>query len=168
MSNVTITTPSDLEIRITRVFNAPRPLVFDAMSKPEFVKRWMLGPPGWSMTQCEDDLRVGGKFRCAWRNEEGAELAMFGVYREVVPPERIVRTESFDVGCEGQAGEQLATMILTEQGEQTLLTVSLLYPSKEARDTTIASGMEHGVEAGYKRLDEFLSTQSAMNAAGQH
>ena len=168
MSNVTITTPSDLEIQITRVFNAPRQFVFDAMSKPEFIKRWCSGPPGWSMTQCDDNFRVGEKFRCAWRNEEGAELAMSGVYREIVPPQRIVRTESFDLGCEGQAGEQLATMILTEQGEQTLLTLLLLFPSKEARDTTIASGMEHGVEAGYKRLDEFLSAQSAMNAAGQH
>ena len=166
MSSVTITTPSDLEIRITRVFNAPRPLVFDAMSKPEFLKRWMLGPPGWSMIQCDDDLRVGGTFRCAWRNEEGAEMAMSGVYREVVPPERIVRTESFEFGCDGQAGEQLATMVLTEQGEQTLLTVSLLYPSKEARDATIASGMEHGVDASYNRLDELLSTHSLKNAAG--
>ena len=159
MSNATITTPSDLEIVITRVFNAPRELVFDAMSKPEFLKRWMLGPPGWSMTHCDDDLRVGGRFRCAWRNEQGAELAMSGVYREVVPPERIVRTESFEIGCDSQAGEQLATMVLTELGDKTLLTVSLLYPSKEARDATIASGMEHGVEAGYNRLDALLSLE---------
>jgi uncharacterized protein YndB with AHSA1/START domain len=167
MSNATITTPSDLEIVITRMFNAPRELVFEAISKPEFLKRWMLGPPGWSMTQCDDDLRVGGKFRCAWRSDEGAELAMSGVYREVVPPERIVRTESFDLGCESQSGEQLATMVLTDQGNKTLLTVSLLYPSKEARDATIASGMEHGVEAGYNRLDELLSIEFAKKATGR-
>ncbi len=166
MSNATITTPSDLEIRITRVFNAPRQLVFDAMSKPEFIKRWCSGPPGWTMTQCDDEMRPGGRFRCAWRNEEGAELAMFGTYREVVPPERIVRTESFDIGCDGQAGEQLATIVLTEQGKGTLLTLSLLFPSKEARDATIASGMEHGVEASYNRLDELLSTESAKKAVG--
>jgi len=164
MSNVTITTPSDLEIRIARVFNAPRSLVFEAMSKPEFVKRWCSGPPGWSMTQCDDDLRVGGAFRCAWRNEEGVEMAMSGVYREIVPPERLVRTESFEFGCDGQAGEQLATVVLTERGEQTLLTLSLLFPTKGARDATIASGMEHGVEAGYNRLDELLGAQSAQAA----
>jgi len=164
MSNVTITTPSELEILITRVFNAPRQLVFDAMSKPEILKRWCSGPPGWTMTQCDDDLRVGGSFRCAWRNEDGAELAMSGVYREVVPPERIVRTESFEMGCDAQAGEQLATIVLTEEGERTVLTVSLLFPSKEARDATIASGMEHGVEAGYNRLDELLSAQAAQAA----
>jgi uncharacterized protein YndB with AHSA1/START domain len=166
MSNVTITTPSDLEIQITRVFNAPRSLVFEAMSKPEFIKRWMLGPPGWSMIQCDDDLRVGGKFRCAWRNEEGEELAMSGVYREVVSPERIVRTETFEVGCDSQAGEQLATLVLTDQGDKTLLTISLLYPSREARDATIASGMEHGVEAGYNRLDELLAVERGKKATG--
>jgi uncharacterized protein YndB with AHSA1/START domain len=84
---------------------------------------------------------------------------MRGVYREVVPPERIVRTESFEFGCAAQAGEQVGTLVLTEQGGKTTLTVSVLYPSKEARDATIASGMEHGVAAGYDRLDEILKTQ---------
>src|SRR5262245_4033157 len=152
-----VTTPTDREIVMTRQLDAPRHLVFDAMTHPELLKRWLFGPPGWSMVACEDDARPGGAFRWAWRRPDGAELAMRGTYREVVAPERVVRTETFDVGCEAQAGEQLATLVLSEQGGKTTLTITLLYPSKEARDATIASGMEHGVAAGYDRLDELLA-----------
>src|SRR5438445_11653287 len=153
--------PTDREVVLTRVFDAPRSLVFEAMSKPELLMRWLSGPPGWSMVACEDDLRVGGAFRCAWRRADGTEMAMRGVYREVVPPERIVRTETFEFGCEAQAGEQLATLVLTEQGGRTMLTLTLLYPSKEARDATIASGMERGVATSYDRLDELLASNPA-------
>jgi len=126
------------------------------MSKPEFLRRWLLGPPGWTMTVCENDLRVGGAFRHAWRGPDGVEMAMRGVYREVVRPERIVRTETFDFGCAPQAGEQLGTLVLTERGGLTTLTLTVLYPSKEARDGAVASGMERGLAAGYDRLDEIL------------
>jgi uncharacterized protein YndB with AHSA1/START domain len=156
-----VTTPTDLEIVITRVFDAPRTLVFDAMAQPELLKRWLLGPPGWSMVDCENDLKVGGSFRHVWRRTDGSEMAMRGVYREIVPPERIVRTESFEFGCDPQAGEQLATLVLTEQGGSTTLTLTLLYPSKEARDATIASGMERGVAASYDRLAELLASTPA-------
>jgi uncharacterized protein YndB with AHSA1/START domain len=156
-----VTTPTDREIVMTRIFDAPRPVVWDAMSKPEFLQRWLFGPPGWTMTSCEDDLRVGGKFRWVWCGPDGTEMAICGVYQEVVPPERIVRTESFEFGCQAQAGEQLGTLTLTAQGPKTLLTLRLLYPSMEARDATIASGMEHGVAAGYDRLDELLATAAA-------
>jgi uncharacterized protein YndB with AHSA1/START domain len=153
-----VTTPTDREIVITRVFDAPRTLVFDAMSKADLLKRWLFGPPGWSMVVCENDLRVGGTFRHVWRGPDGSEMAMRGIYREVDPPERIVRTESFEFGCESQAGEQLATLVLTEQGGKTTLTLTLLYPSKEARDATIASGMERGVAASYDRLAALLAS----------
>jgi uncharacterized protein YndB with AHSA1/START domain len=162
---LTVTTPGDREIVMTRVFDAPRDLLWEAMSKPELLKRWLFGPPGWTMVTCEDDARVGGTFRWAWRGPDGAALAMHGVYREVVPPERVVRTESFDVGCPGQAGEQLATLVLTEKGGKTTLTLTLVYPSKEARDATIASGMEHGVAAGYDRLEEMLARGSLKDSA---
>jgi uncharacterized protein YndB with AHSA1/START domain len=152
-----ISTPGDLEIVITRDFDAPRSLIFDAMSKPELLERWLLGPPGWSMVECEIDLRVGGTFRHVWRNADGTEMAMHGVYREVLQPERIVRTESFDVGCDAQMGEQVATLILTEKNGRTTLTVTVLYPSKEARDATIASGMERGVAASYDRLEDLVA-----------
>src|SRR5262249_28467980 len=132
-------------------------LVFEALSKPEFIKRWLLGPPGWEMTVCENDLRVGGEFRYAWRCEDGSSMAMHGVHRGVVPPERVVRTETFDFGCDAQAGEQLGTLVLTERNGQTTMTVTVLYPSKEARDGAIASGMERGLEAGYDRLEDVLA-----------
>jgi uncharacterized protein YndB with AHSA1/START domain len=156
-----VTTPTDREIVLTRVFDAPRSLVFDAMTKPELLKRWLSGPPGWSMVSCENDLKVSGAFRHVWRGTDGTEMAMRGVYREVVPPERIVRTESFEFGCNVQSGEQVGTLVLAEQGGRTTLTLTLLYPSKEARDATIASGMEQGVAAGYDRLAELLASTPA-------
>src|SRR5262249_21543583 len=155
-----VTTPTDREIVMTRVFDAPRELVWEAMSDPELLKRWMLGPPGWEMLVSENDVRVGGKFRHVWRGPDGAEMAMTGVYREVVAPERAVRTESFEFGCGPQMGEQLATAVLTEVGGRTRLRITALYPSKEARDATIASGMEKGVTASYDRLAELLRTTS--------
>jgi uncharacterized protein YndB with AHSA1/START domain len=152
-----VTTPGDREIRMTRVFDAPRHLVWEAMTKPELIRRWLFGPPGWEMTRCEDDPRVGGAFQWAWRGPNGEAMAMHGVYREVVPNQKMVRTESFDFGCAPQAGEQVATLALTEEDGRTTLTITVVYPSKEARDGAIASGMEHGVAAGYDRLDEILA-----------
>jgi uncharacterized protein YndB with AHSA1/START domain len=155
-----VTTPTDREVVIARTFDAPRRLVWEAMSKPELLKRWLFGPPGWEMTVCDDDLRVGGKFRWAWRGPDGMEMAMHGVYREVVAPERMVRTETFDFGCPSQAGEQLGTMVLTEKDGRTRMTLTVLYPSKEARDAAIASGMEQGMAAGYDRLEGILADQA--------
>ena len=153
-----VTTPTGREIVMTRVFDAPRRLVWEALTKPELIRRWLFEPPGWTMVACEEDLRVGGTFHWAWNGPDGkASMAMRGVYREVVPPERVVRTETFNFGCEPQAGEQLATIALTEQGGKTTLTLTVLFPSKEARDAMLASGMEHGVAAGYDRLDEMLA-----------
>jgi uncharacterized protein YndB with AHSA1/START domain len=151
-----VTTPTDREIVMTRVFDAPRSLVFEAMAKPELLQRWLLGPPGWSMVECENDMKVGGSFLHVWRRTDGTEMAMRGVYREVVAPERIVRTESFD----DYPGESLGTLVLTEKGGKTTLTLTVLYPSKEARDATIASGMEHGVAASYDRLAELLASSA--------
>jgi uncharacterized protein YndB with AHSA1/START domain len=156
-NTLNVTTPNDRDIVLSRVFDAPRRLVYEAMSQPELLKRWLFGPPGWEMTVCEDDLRVGGAFHWAWRGPNGEEMSMRGTYREVVPPERIVRTESFEFGCAPQSGEQLASLVLVEQGSRTALTLTVRYPSKEARDGAIASGMEHGVAAGYDRLEEILA-----------
>jgi uncharacterized protein YndB with AHSA1/START domain len=152
-----VTTPADREVVLTREFDAPRRLVWQAFARPELIKRWLFGPPGWEMTACEEELRPGGAFRWAWRGPDGAAMAMHGVYREVVAPERIVRTETFDFGCDAQSGEQVATLALAERGGKTTLTLTVLYPSKEARDAAVASGMEHGVAAGYDRLEEMLT-----------
>jgi uncharacterized protein YndB with AHSA1/START domain len=155
-----VTTPTDREIVITRLFDAPRRLVFDAMSRADLLQRWLSGPPGWEMVACDNDFRAGGAFRHVWRGPAGEEMTMRGVYRDVVPPERIVRTESFEFGCDAQAGEQVGTLVLTDQGGKTMLTLTVQYPSKEARDATIASGMEHGVAASYDRLAELLASQA--------
>jgi uncharacterized protein YndB with AHSA1/START domain len=160
-----VTTPTDREILITREFNAPRTLVWDAMSKPELVKQWLFGPDGWTMTVCENDLRVGGTFHWAWRGPDGTEMSMRGVNREVVPPERNVRTESFEFGCDAQEGEQIGTLILTEQAGKTKLSITILYPSKEARDAALASGMEQGMAAGYDRLDNLLASTDGIKKA---
>jgi uncharacterized protein YndB with AHSA1/START domain len=151
-----VTTPGDREIVMTRVFNAPRHLVFEAMTTPALLRRWLLGPPGWTMVTCDVDLKVGGVYRYMWRNVDGTEMAMRGVYREIVPPERIANTETFEFGCEAQSGEAQGTAVLTEQDGRTTLTTTVRYPSKEARDAVIASGMEHGVAASYDRLADLL------------
>jgi uncharacterized protein YndB with AHSA1/START domain len=152
-----VTLPSDREVVMTRVFDAPRSLVWDAMTRPEMIKKWLFTPPGWTMTTLEDDPRVGGKFRWAWSGPDGGVvMSMHGEYREVNPPERVVRTEVFEFGCPSQSGEQLVTIELTEQDGKTHLRLHLLYPSKEARDGAVASGMEHGVGVGYDKLEEMV------------
>lgn len=151
-----IETRGERELVITRTFDAPRKLVFEAMGSPRLLPRWLTGPPGWTMTTCEIDERAGGTFKHVWRGPDGTEMGMSGVYREVVRPERVVRTEVFDFGCEAQAGEQLCTMVLTETNGRTRMQLTVRYPSREARDGALRSGMEHGMSASYANLDEVL------------
>jgi len=157
MGNLKVTTPSDREIALTRVFDAPRTLVFDAHTKPDLVRQWLLGPPGWSLPVCEMDVRVGGKYRWVWRHDrDGTEMGMGGVYREIVKPERLVATERFDEAW--YPGEGLNTLVLVEQGGRTTLTQTMRYESREARDAVIKSGMESGVAASYERLADLLAS----------
>ncbi|MGH7580750.1 MAG: SRPBCC family protein [Gemmatimonadales bacterium] len=149
-----VTTPSDREIVMTRVFDAPRSLVFDAYTRPELLRRWFSGPPGWELVVCEVDLRVGGAYRYVWRGADGTEMGMRGVFREVVAPERLVSTEAFDQSW--YPGEAVDTITLVEQGGKTTLTVTVRYDSKEARDIALRSGMESGVAANFDRLAELL------------
>src|SRR5438093_10612715 len=128
-----LTTPGERELVMTRSFDAPRRLVFDAHTKPELVRRWVLGPPGWSMPVCEIDLRVGGKFRYVWQHDrDGTKMGMGGMYREIKAPERIVNTEEFDEAW--YPGEALGTLVLVEQGGKTTLTYTMRYESRAARD----------------------------------
>jgi uncharacterized protein YndB with AHSA1/START domain len=159
-----VTTPSDREVVVTRAFNAPRALVWDCHTKPELVRRWMLGPDGWSMPVCEMDVRVGGKYRWRWRSEEdGSEFGFAGVFREVERPARLQHTESFDRGTLAGDGDgypdeaALVTSEFAQSGERTLLTVTMLFPSKEARDAAVKTGMTDGMEKSYKRLDDVLA-----------
>ena len=152
---LTVTTPSDREIAFTRTFNAPRALVFDALTKPELVQRWMLGSMGASMPVCEIDLRVGGAYRFVWRNPDGGEMAMTGVYREIARPERIVNTQRFDTPW--LPGEFVLTTTLAESGGRTTFTSTTLFDSRETRDKMLKSGMESGASASYDRLEALLS-----------
>jgi len=111
-----VTTPTDREIVMTRVFDAPRALVFDALTKPELLRQWFFGPPGWSMVVCETAPKVGDTYRFVWRGPGGTEMGMRGVCQEIVPPERIVATEKFDEAW--YPGEALVTTALVEQGWQ--------------------------------------------------
>ena len=154
--NLKVTTPSDREIAMTRVFNAPRRLVFEALSKPELVKQWLLGPPGWTMPVCEMDLRVGGAYRFQWRGPDGAEMGTRGVFREIAPPERFVATERFDDPW--YPGESLITYVLVEHGGKTTLTLTVLYESREARDGVLKTPMDKGVAMSYDRLEQLLAS----------
>jgi uncharacterized protein YndB with AHSA1/START domain len=154
-----VTTPSEREIAMTRVFDAPRRRVFDALTKPELLKRWFGVFGGWSLVVCESDLKVGGNFRFVWRGPDGSEMGMSGTYREIVPPERLVRTESFDDPW--YDGEAMATTELVEQDGKTTLTTTVLYASREVRDGVLKSPMEHGVTAGYDKLAELLVSPAA-------
>jgi uncharacterized protein YndB with AHSA1/START domain len=159
---VDITTPSDREIRVTRVFDAPRALVFDAHTRPELVRRWMLGPDGWSMPVCEIDLRPGGGYRHVWRSDaDGSEFGFRGEYREIVAPERIVHTERFDGTEAGDDTDALCTLVLTEADRRTTLTYTMRYPSREVRDQALASGMTDGMAASYDRLESVLVEPAA-------
>jgi uncharacterized protein YndB with AHSA1/START domain len=152
----TVSTPSDREIQVTRVFDAPRALVFDAFTKPELVQRWLLGPPGWSMPVCEIDLKVGGAYRYLWRHDsDGREMGMRGVFREVISPRLLVASEEFDEAW--YPGEALDTTTFVSEGSTTRITITVLYKTKEARDIARRSGMEHGMAASYDRAEELLS-----------
>jgi uncharacterized protein YndB with AHSA1/START domain len=161
--NLKLTIQGDREIVMTRVFDAPRRLVFDAFTKPELVKQWLLGPPGWSMPVCEIDLKVGGAYRYVWRQDsDGSEMGMGGVYREIAPQERVVCTEMFDVAW--YPGEAVGTLVLSEQGGKTTITQTVLYQSREARDAVLKSGMEKGVAASYDRLQQLLASRLSQGA----
>jgi len=154
-----VTTPSDREIEMARVFDAPRRLVFDCLTKPELLKRWLGVRGGWSMVVCEVDLKVGGTYRFVWRGPDGKDMGMGGVYREIVPPERLVATEAFDDPW--YPGEALDTTVLVEQGGKTTVTTTVLCDSQEIRDAVLKSGMTRGVAESYDKLDELLASPLA-------
>ena len=152
----TYTTPSDQEIVSTRVVDAPRKLVWEAWTDPEHLPHWMLGPAGWTMPVCEIDLRPGGAWRYVWRNSDGSEMEMHGVYKEVSPPERLVSTESWG----GDWPETLNTLLLAEQDGTTTITNIARYPSREARDAALQTGMKEGMSESFNRLADYVRTMA--------
>ncbi len=149
-----VTTPSDTEIRMTRVFDAPRDLVFEAHSSAEHMSKWW-GPRKYEVIGAEFDFRPGGRWRIVHRSPDGEEYGFRGEFREIVPPERITWTFEFE-GWPGKVSVE--TLTLEEHDGKTTLTAVAVYDSVEARDAMIESGMESGAAETYERLDEYLDT----------
>ncbi|HEY6324990.1 MAG TPA: SRPBCC family protein [Candidatus Cybelea sp.] len=157
-SRLEVTTPSEREIRVTRTFDAPAELVFECHTKPEYLKKWLLGPPGWSLPTCDVDLRVGGRYRYVWRNDaDGNEFGVQGAFREIERPRRIVHTESM----QGAPGEALCTTTFEESGPQTRFTLTMLFDSREARDGALESGMTEGMSVSYDRMQDLIGKEPA-------
>ena len=160
-----VTQPSDREVQVARSFRAPRALVYRAYTEPELVRRWMLGPPGWSMPVCEMDVRVGGRFRWRWRSDQdGQEFGFHGVYREVQPASRLVHTEAYDPGTVGgpypDGDDALVTVTFAEDAGVTTVVTLIDFRTKEARDAAVSSGMTSGMEQSYQLLDRLLEQQA--------
>jgi uncharacterized protein YndB with AHSA1/START domain len=156
---VSVVREGESSILITRSFNAPRELVYDAHTKPELVRRWLLGPEGWTMPVCEIDLRVGGKYRYVWKKEStGYEMGMGGEYREIKRPEKLVASEKFDDPW--YEGEAYSTLTLTESGGTTVLRNIVTYETAEIRDNVLKSPMQEGLEVGYNRLEVLLAEKA--------
>src|SRR5256885_2477586 len=151
-----VTTPTDREIAMTRIFDAPRRLVFDAWTNPQYVAQWLLGPEGWAMPVCEIDLRPGGSWHFVCKQKTAYEMDMHGEYREISPPERLVFTERWG----DDWPETLHTLVLTEEAGRTTIEEWVRYPSREARDAALATGMTDGLTASYERLDALFGRLS--------
>jgi uncharacterized protein YndB with AHSA1/START domain len=149
-----VTTPSDQEIRMTRLFDAPRQLVFDAMTKPEHVKRWWgCLSEGYSVPVCEIDLRPGGAWRFVNRHPTG-EAVFYGEYREITPPSRLVFTEIFEPYPDSVS---VVTAEFTDEGGKTRFTATVRYPSLDVRDMVLATGMARGAAISYDRLEDLVA-----------
>jgi uncharacterized protein YndB with AHSA1/START domain len=158
-----VTSPSQREVRVTRTFNAPRQLVYDAHTKPELVKKWQ-GYPGWDMPICEMDVRVGGEYRWLWKNQEdGTQFGFFGTYTEVNAPSKLVNDQYFDAGnfdSTMPTGDPCIVSIeLSEQSGVTTLVCNLTFASKEACEGAVATGMTDGMEFSYTRLDDLFGSR---------
>ena len=153
-----VSTPTDTTIVLTRTLNAPRRLVWEAMLTPNRMRRWMLPPPGWTLTVCECEARVGGALKLAWKNEDADPfMTLQGVFTEVLPHERMVHTETMALGSGEAVGSLIETHEFAEQGGVTTMRITQTYDSKDARDGALASGMDQGMEAGYRQLDALLA-----------
>ena len=155
-----LATKGDREIVMTRTFDAPREMVFDAHTKPELIKRWLGAFKGWTMDVCEVDLRIGGRYRFVWTNaDDKTSMGMGGTYKEVVRSERLVNTEKFDDPW--YEGEMVATLAFVEKNGATTLTSTWRYGSEKIRDSVMKSPMETGLVASYDALEELLQSATA-------
>ena len=161
IGSLEITTPSEREITMTRVFRAPRQLVYDAWTKPELLKRWWAPKAlGVTLFTCEADLRVGGRYRYVFGHDEAKAMAFNGTYKELVPYTRLVYTQIFEPMPE--AGEGVITTTFEDVSEgsrkQTRVVSRELFPTKEVLEGVLASGMEKGMRATLEQLEELVAT----------
>ena len=152
-NKLAVTLPGDCEMRMTRLFAASRSRVFDHYTQSEWLKRW-LGPEGWDFVICDNDPVAGGRYRWLWRNPQGHELGMHGEYLTVARPAEILRTEIFEQ--DPGRTETIGWLLLAEAEGGTLVTTSVLFSTREARDTALASGMETSIASSFDRLDLLL------------
>lgn len=158
LKGLQIATPTDTTIVLTRTFSAPRRLVWEAMFTPDRMRRWMLPPPGLTMTVCECDARTGGALSLAWKSDDADPvMTLKGVFTEVVLHERAVHTETMALGSGQTIGSQVETHEFTEEGGVTAMRITQVYGSKDERDGALASGMDEGMEACYQQLDVVLA-----------
>jgi uncharacterized protein YndB with AHSA1/START domain len=156
---LTVETPTDNEIVMTRRFDAPRELVYEAMTNPEHIRRWY-GWSTWTMTVCEADFRPGGRYRFVTRGPEGQEVPFTGECLEAVRPERVVYTEIYDVEPFNQGEPAVITTTFEEEEGRTKVTITSRFADKTVRDAVLETGMEHGAAHSYDRLAELLRTLS--------
>jgi uncharacterized protein YndB with AHSA1/START domain len=154
IGSTTYALSGDTEIVISRSFDAPRRLVFDAFTNPEHLPNWLLGPDGWTMTICEIDLRPGGQWRFGWRHTDGSDMTMNGVYQAITRPELVVNTENWG----GPYPQTLNTLTLTEADGATAMRNVVRYPSAQARENALSTGMREGSSISYDRLAGYLAT----------
>lgn len=158
-SPMTVAMPSDREIAVTRVFDAPRTRIFECWTTPDLVKQWLTGPPGWSFETCTVDLQPRGQYRFVWKDQNGNTLGLTGMFLSIVPPGRLVSTEKFDQDWTG--GETRVTTVFAETDGRTTLQQTIQFSSQAARDAAASGGMTQGMEMGFERLAQFLAGQSS-------
>lgn len=155
-----VSLPSDTEVMVTRDFAAPAALVFRAHTEPELMRRWLTAMPGWTMPVCEMDVRVGGKYRWRWRNDEnGQEFGFFGEFTEISPPSKLVHTQIYDPGeFGGDMGDgSLISVTLSERNGVTSMIWVMKFKTKDARDAAMSTGMTDGMEMSYGMLDGLVA-----------
>jgi uncharacterized protein YndB with AHSA1/START domain len=156
-----ISTPTDTTIVLTRTFNAPRRLVWEAMFTPDRMRRWMLPPPGWTLTTCECDARLGGKLSVAWKSDEAnPAMTLRGEFTEVAVHEHAVHTETMALGSGQTVGSLVERHQFADAGAATAMSITQTYQSKDDRDGALASSMDEGMEACYQKLDALLGERS--------
>jgi uncharacterized protein YndB with AHSA1/START domain len=158
LKGLQISTPTDTTLVLTRTFNAPRRLVWEAMLTPDKMRRWMLPPPGWTTTVCECEPRVGGALNIAWKSDEAnPAMTLKGKFTEVVLHDHAVHTETMALGSGQVIGSLVEKHAFTEKDGVTTMRITQTYDFKDARDGALASGMDQGMEACYQQLDAMLA-----------